>query len=202
MIFNLNAQKRTTNRKSDLTTLRSAGMIPAVLYGKNHPSIPIAINGNEFHLCYKKSLNELAFFEISLDGEKFHTILKDKLIHTVGRHLLHMDFMIVQDSARLEVDIPVQFVCEAIGTKEGGFVDIIQRTVKLSCRAKDMPEDIKLDISNLRVGDSLHVRDLPSGSWHYKDHIDVTLVVVHPKKHEEVKPAEQAPEASAEKPAE
>lgn len=202
MIFNLNAHKRTTNRKSDLTALRSNGMIPAVIYGKDHPSMPIAVSSNEFHLCYKKSLNELAFFEISLDGEKYHTILKDKLIHPVGRHILHMDFMIVQDSARLDVDIPVQFIGEAIGTKEGGFVDVIQRTVKLSCRAKDMPEDIKLDISKLHVGDSLHIRDLPAGSWQYKDHADVTLVVVHAKKHEEVKPAVPAPEASAEKPAE
>jgi large subunit ribosomal protein L25 len=198
MIFNLEATKRTTVRKSDLTALRASGMIPAVLYGKSMESLPIAINKGEFQQCYKKSFNELSFYEIKLDGKKYHTILKDKLVHPVSRNILHIDFMVVQASAMMEFDIPIQFTGEPVGTKEGGFTDIIQRIVKITCKAKDIPEEIKLDISGLGVGDSLHVKDLPQGKWHYKDHPDVTLVVIHAKKQEEeAKPAEAAPAAAA-----
>ncbi len=200
MIFNIDAQKRNTTKHSELTALRNSGMIPAVLYGKTVESIPIAINKGAFAQCYKKSFNELAFYEINLEGKKYHTILKEKLVHPVSRNILHIDFMVIQDTVAMDFDIPVQFIGEAAGTKEGGFMDIIQRTVKISCKAKDLPEEIKLDVSALHVGESLHVKDLPEGKWLYKDNPDITLVVVHAKKQEEVKTAEPAAEVVAEKP--
>jgi large subunit ribosomal protein L25 len=200
MIFTIAAQKRHTTKQSDLTALRAKGMIPAVLYGKNLDSIPITINKGEFQQCYKKSFNELAFYELELDGEKYHTILKDKLVHPVSRNILHIDFMVIQASQHMEFDIPVRFVGEAAGTKEGGFTDIIQRTVKISCLAQDVPEEIDLDISKLHVGESLHVKDLPAGAWSYKDHADVTLVVIHAKKVEAAHADETVKEAAVEKP--
>ncbi|HNT51822.1 MAG TPA: 50S ribosomal protein L25 [Candidatus Syntrophosphaera sp.] len=200
MTFNLDAQKRITGKKSDLTALRAKGMIPAVLYGRNMDTLTIAVSKGEFQQCYKRSFKEMSFYEINLEGKKFHTILKDKLVHPVSRNILHIDFMVIQDTATMDFDIPVNFVGEAIGTKEGGFLDVIQRTVKIKCRAKDVPQEIQLDVSNLHVGESLHVRDLPQGKWHFEDHTDVTLVVVHPKKHEEAKPEAPAPEVAEEKP--
>jgi len=202
VIFNLEAKKRTTTKRSELNALRQQGMIPAVLYGKAVESTPIAIDRGTFLQCYKKSFNELAFYEIELDGAKHHTILKDKLIHPVTRNILHIDFMVIEESAQMEFEVPVQYIGEAIGTKEGGFVDVVQRTVKVTCRAKDLPDDIQLDISGMRVGDTMHIKDLPEGKWHYKDHPDVALVVVHAKKTEEVPVVEAAPEAEEEKPEE
>ena len=182
MIFTLEAQPKQTSKKSELNALRRQGMIPAVLYGKSVESTPIAIDRGKFQQCYKKSFNELAFYEIVLNGTKYHTILKDKLIHPVTRNILHIDFMVVEESAQMEFEVPIQFVGEAVGTKEGGFVDVIQRSVKITCRAKDIPEEISLDISALKVGDALHIKDLPAGNWQYKDHSDIKLVVVHAKK--------------------
>ena len=201
MIFTLEAKKRTTTKKSELNALRAKGLIPAVLYGKEVDTASIAINQGEFHQCYKKSFNELAFYEIVLDGKKYHTILKDKLVHPVTRNILHIDFMVVQAKAQMEFEIPIQFVGEAVGTREGGFADIIQRTVKITCLAKDLPEDITLDISELHVGDSRHVSDLPQGKWQFKDNPDVTLVVIHPKK-VEAPTAEEAAASAAEAEAE
>ncbi|HOY84450.1 MAG: 50S ribosomal protein L25 [Candidatus Cloacimonetes bacterium] len=200
MIFTLEAQPKQTSKKSELNALRRQGMIPAVLYGKSVESTPIAIDRGKFQQCYKKSFNELAFYEIVLNGTKYHTILKDKLIHPVTRNILHIDFMVVEESAQMEFEVPIQFVGEAVGTKEGGFVDVIQRSVKITCRAKDIPEEISLDISALKVGDALHIKDLPAGNWQYKDHSDITLVVVHAKKTEEAPAAAEAPAAEEPKP--
>lgn len=200
MIFTLEAQPKQTSKKSELNALRRQGLIPAVLYGKSVESTPIAIDRGKFQQCYKKSFNELAFYEIVLNGTKYHTILKDKLIHPVTRNILHIDFMVVEESAQMEFEVPIQFVGEAVGTKEGGFVDVIQRSVKITCRAKDIPEEISLDISALKVGDALHIKDLPAGNWQYKDHSDITLVVVHAKKTEEAPAAAEAPAAEEPKP--
>jgi large subunit ribosomal protein L25 len=200
VIFTLEAQPKQTSKKSELNALRRQGMIPAVLYGKSVESTPIAIDRGKFQQCYKKSFNELAFYEIVLNGTKYHTILKDKLIHPVTRNILHIDFMVVEESAQMEFEVPIQFVGEAVGTKEGGFVDVIQRSVKITCRAKDIPEEISLDISALKVGDALHIKDLPAGNWQYKDHSDITLVVVHAKKTEEAPAAAEAPAAEEPKP--
>ncbi len=200
MIFTLEAQTKQTSKKSELNALRRQGFIPAVLYGKSVESTPIAIDRSKFQQCYKKSFNELAFYEIVLNGTKYHTILKDKLIHPVTRNILHIDFMVVEESAQMEFEVPIQFVGEAVGTKEGGFVDVVQRAVKITCRAKDIPDEISLDISALKVGDALHIKDLPSGNWQYKDHADITLVVVHAKKADEAPAAAEAPAAEETKP--
>lgn len=199
MIFTLEAKKRNTTKKSELTALRAAGMIPAVMYGKDTDSTSIAIDKGEFQQCYKKSFNELAFYEIKLDGKTYHTILRDKLVHPVSRNILHIDFMIVQASTQMEFEVPVQFVGEPAGNKEGGFTDVIQRSVKISCLAKDVPDEFKLDISTLKVGESMHVKDLPQGAWQFKDNMDVTLVAIHAKKVEATAPAEAAIEPKEDK---
>jgi len=181
MILTLNAEPRNTVKKSDLTNLRAMGKIPAVLYGSKMDSVKISIDKAEFTKQYKKSINEIAFYELSLDGKSYHTLIKDKQIHPVNRNVLHIDFMLVPEESTVEIDMPIKYVGEPVGTKEGGFVDIVQRTVKISCKANEVPEDIELDISELKVGDTRHVRDLPAGTWHVKDAEDVTLVVIHAK---------------------
>lgn len=195
MIFTLNAEPRHTVRKSDLTNLRASGLIPAVIYGSDTESISISVKKPEFGQMYKKSFSEVSFWEIELAGKKYHTILKDKQIHPVGRHFLHLDFMVVDAASVIELEIPITIVGEAIGTKEGGMLDIQMRTIKVSCKGTDIPQELSLDISQMKVGDSKHVRDLPSGSWHYIDHADVTIAVVHAKKIEAVK--EETPAAPA-----
>lgn len=181
MIFTLNAQARNTVKKSDLTVLRASGMIPAVMYGSEVESTKLSISIADFIKCYKKSFNEVCFYELELDGKKYHTILKDKQIHPVNRNFLHLDFMVVPKESTIELEIPVKIVGEAIGLKEGGFMDVVHRSVKVACKASDIPEGLELNVSSLKVGDSLHVRDLPKGSWQYKDHDDVTIVVIHAK---------------------
>ncbi len=182
MIVNIAAQMRQKGKKSLLTELRSQGMIPAVLYGPALDSVSIAVDKADFTRCYKKSFAELTFFEVELEGKKYHTILKDKLVHPVNRDVLHIDFMVVDTASMMEFELPVNYEGEAAGIKEGGFMDVIQRTVKISCPADKLPEGLKLDVSHLKVGEALHVRDLPKGVWTYKEHDDVTLVVIHPKK--------------------
>jgi large subunit ribosomal protein L25 len=198
VIFTIEAQKRTNTKHSELTALRQQGLIPAVIYGKDLESTPIAIKRNDFLKCYKKSFQELSFYEIILNGKKYHTILKDKQIHPVSRDFLHLDFMLVQATAIMEFEIPLQFIGEPIGVKNGGLLETLQRTVKISCKAEDAPEEIPIDISDLQIGDSLHIKDLPQGNWQYKDSPDTALVVVLAPKVEVAEAPEEAAEVRVE----
>jgi len=198
MIFTLNADPRNTVKKSDLTTLRASGMIPAIVYGAGMEATKLSINNAEFLKCYKKSFTELAFYELDMAGKKYHTVLKEKQVHPVTRNFLHLDFMVVDKDSTIEVDIPLHIVGEAAGIKEGGFMDVIQRTVKVVCKASDVPEGLELNVSDMKVGDTKHIRDLKTGSWSYRDADDVTLVVIHAKASAEVAPAAE-PEAEAKK---
>ncbi len=198
MIFTIEAQKRTNTKHSELTALREQGLIPAVIYGKALESTPIAVKRNEFLKCYKKSFQELSFYEIILDGQKYHTILKDKQIHPVSRDFLHLDFMLVEATAMMEFEIPLQFVGEPIGVKTGGFLETLQRTVKISCKAEDAPEEITIDISGMQIGDSLHIKDLPQGNCQYKDSPDTALLVVLTQRVEEAEAPKEAEEVSTE----
>ncbi len=194
MIFTLTAEPRTTVKKSDLTNLRASGMIPAVIYGNGIENVSISVKKAEFTQLFKKSFKEVSFWEIEVAGKKYHTILKEKQVHPVSRNFLHLDFQVVDAAAMIELDIPIKFIGEPVGLKEGGMMDIQLHSVTVNCKGTEIPEDLSLDISGLKVGDSKHVRDLPTGSWHYVDHADVTLVVIHAKKTEAPK-EDAAPEA-------
>ncbi|MCB5234923.1 MAG: 50S ribosomal protein L25 [Candidatus Cloacimonetes bacterium] len=186
MIFTLQAESRETIRKSDLTQLRAAGKIPAVIYGKGVDTIKIALSDREFMKCYKQSFTELSFYDIVLDGKKYHTMLKDRQIHPVQRNFLHLDFLAVSEDTTIEVDIPVNYIGEAKGTLEGGFVDILQRTVKVVCKAGETPDGFEIDVTNMEIGDSKQIGDLQKGSWTFKDTDDVAIVVVQGRMAEEV----------------
>jgi large subunit ribosomal protein L25 len=192
MILKMEAEQRTTERKSDLTQLRKSGFIPAVLYGPGTEPIKISLEKAAFMKLYKKGLNEIAFYEIRIAGKEYHTLVKERQIHPVSREILHVDFVVIPAHQLMDIDVPIKFVGTANGIKEGGIMDIVRRTLKIQCLPEDVPDDIEVDISNLNVGEALHVHQLPKGKWTIKDLPDTALVTIHTKK------AEAEPVAAAE----
>jgi large subunit ribosomal protein L25 len=194
MIFKINAEQRETIRKSDLGNMRKNGFIPAIVYGPGTEPLKVTLNKAEFMKNYKKSFGELAFYEIEYAGKNYHTMIKERQIHPVSREILHVDFMVIPPHHLIEVDAPLKFVGTPEGVKEGGLLDIVHRTIKISCREEDIPEDIKVDITHLKLGEALHVRQLPAGNWYVKAHADDAVAVVHTRR------GEAATVAAAEKP--
>lgn len=200
MILKINADQRQTEKKSDLTKLRKQGFIPAVVYGPGTEPMKISLDMAEFMKLYKKSYGELVFYEISIAGKEYHTLLKERQIHPLRRDILHVDFMVIPPHQQIDVEVPIKFTGTAIGTKEGGILDVVQRTIHIQCLEDDIPEDIVVDISNINVGEALHIRQLPQGKWKVKDNPDNTILAVHAKKIEQ--PAAPAAEVKPDEPAE
>jgi len=186
MIFKIDAVQRTTENKADLKKLRKDGFIPAVVYGPGNEPVKITLNKADFMKLYKKGLNELVFYEIKLAGKEYHSLLKERQIHPVSREILHVDFMVIPPHQSIEVDVPIKFIGTPIGTKTGGIMDVVHRTLRIQCVEDEIPDDIEVDISHLIVGEALHVRQIPQGKWTVKDHQDKVLVTIHAKKIEAV----------------
>jgi large subunit ribosomal protein L25 len=194
MIFKIEAAQRITKKKSDMTKLRKDGFIPAIVYGSGTDPVNITLDRAEFMKHYKKSFGELVFYEIKVGRKNYHTLMKERQIHPVTREILHLDFMVVKQHQKLEIDVPIKFVGTAAGTKEGGILDIVHRTLKIQCLEENIPEDIEINISHLEVGEAMHVHQIPAGKWTVKDNPETTLVTIHAKR-VDVAPAPVVPKA-------
>jgi large subunit ribosomal protein L25 len=160
MNIKIKAKNREIGNKSDLTRFRNEGYIPAVIYGEGKIGKNILIDRIAFNKSYKKTIGEVAIFDIDVEGSKFSTFIKEKQIHPVTREIIHVDFVELHKGKPITLEIPINFVGEAKGAKEGGMVEYLHRSIVISCLPKDIPEEIEVDISHLGIGDALHFADL------------------------------------------
>ncbi len=178
MDFNLKVEKRAVaQKKSDNKKIRKEGFIPGVIYGEGKEGTPIMLRSNEFVKAYNKSLGELAFFNLDVDGKSYKTIIKDKQVHPSTRRVVHLDFMELTKGHTITVDIPIKLVGDAAGVIEGGIVDFLMHTISVSCLPSQIVSELEVDISKLGIGDTLRVGDLPLGDL--QTNADAELTVVH-----------------------
>ena len=202
----LEATKRSTKGKNEARRLRAAGKIPAVLYGAQKvgdslPPLAVAVDPKPFlRILHSKSgLNTLITFKV--EGEKDSRVLvRGVQLDPVSHHLLHADFYRVNMDRKITVTVPVQLHGEPRGVKtDGGVLDFVHREIELECLPAEIPNSIDIDVSNLGIGDAIHVRDVAtSQAWTPLSDLDMMLVhVVTVKVVEEAAPAAAAEGAAA-----
>jgi len=182
MILNLAVQSRNTQKKSEIKDLRRSGNIPAIIYSSGQPGIPISVPTNEFVKLYKKSIGEVAVFNLTLDGNEIRAIVKARQIHPVSRDYIHVDFMELHKGQELTLSVPFKFIGTPHSLKEGGTLDIIMRELKVSCLPRHIPDDIPLNIENVKIGDTIYVKDLTLENMTVKDLASLPIVAVHASK--------------------
>jgi large subunit ribosomal protein L25 len=168
MELTVECQKRAEGSKPN--ALRRSGLIPAVLYGhKGAESVAITINAKTVETLLKKhavnnTLIQLNIPDISWSGK---TLLREVQVHPWKGNPYHLSFFSVATQDSLEVEVSLHFVGEAIGVKmEGGILDPVLTQLKLKCKPDNIPEAINVDISEMHVGDALHIHELklPEGA--------------------------------------
>jgi large subunit ribosomal protein L25 len=168
MELTVECQKRAEGSKPN--ALRRSGLIPAVLYGhKGAESVAITINAKTVETLLKKhvvnnALIQLNIPDISWSGK---TLLREVQVHPWKGNPYHLSFFSVATQDSLEVEVSLHFVGEAIGVKvEGGILDPVLTQLKLKCKPDNIPEAINVDISDMHLGDALHIHELklPEGA--------------------------------------
>ncbi len=178
---------RTAKGKGAAHRIRREGKIPAVLYGRGMQTYPLALNPKELEKILTSGARENTLIELKLAGagsEKIgHKVvmLKDLQVHPIKRTYLHADFCAVAMDEKIEIEVPIRLSGKAEGTKTGGILQQPQREVRVRCLPSDIPEFIEVDVSALKIGDSLHVKDIVSAiKWEIVAETNFTLASVVP----------------------
>jgi large subunit ribosomal protein L25 len=154
-ILNVEA-RQLTHTKGELNRFRKNGKIPAVLFGKGMDSVPLFVNQNAF----KQMLKHGKVFEIELGNTKFLVNAKKVQTNSVGSLYMHIDFHKLERNQSTTISVPVHTIGEAPGAKESGIVQVLMDSLEVTGKPKDMPEFIEVDISNVQLGENIHISDL------------------------------------------
>lgn len=161
MAVSLEVSKRETRPRSLRNQLRHEGKIPAIVNGYQVESTPISVNARELDKILREH-GANAVIKMNLDGKTVNTLVKQTQSDTFTKHLTHVEFLSVNMSEETEVEAEVTLVGEAAGVKAGGVLNQTLYTVVVSATPDKLPERIEVDVTNLEIGDSLTVSDLPS----------------------------------------
>jgi large subunit ribosomal protein L25 len=172
----LEARRREPGR-SNARALRRQGVVPGIFYF--HGEEPIAVAATELALRPLVYTTESHIVSMRLDdGTTKSCILKDYTFDPITDRLTHFDLQGVAANEAIKVEVPVMLVGSAAGAREGGIVDFIQHKLEIECFPRHLPEHIEVDITNLNIGDSVHVRDLAIENVTIITSEDVTVVSV------------------------
>ncbi|MDD3669641.1 MAG: 50S ribosomal protein L25/general stress protein Ctc [Alphaproteobacteria bacterium] len=152
----LNAVKREKAGKGASRASRKAGLVPAVIYGDKKPPLMIAIESKVLAAEMGRKGLWTRQFEIDVAGGKHLVLCQDIQKHPVTDRPEHADFLRISKNSVLVLDIPLQFVNDAVcpGIKKGGVLNVVHRTVEVRCKADNIPESFTIDLSSASVGDS------------------------------------------------
>ena len=158
----LKARQRTDTGKQVAKSLRRDGALPAVVYGSGESSTPLTLDYREFEGLLRKTQGESVVINLEIEGmEDKKALLRDLQRDYLRNQLLHADFQQIRMSDRITTEVSLVMVGEPIGvTRDGGVLDQSLRVVEISCVASEIPEHLEVDISELAMGDTIHISDL------------------------------------------
>ncbi|MBX9742016.1 MAG: 50S ribosomal protein L25 [Chthoniobacterales bacterium] len=202
----LSVQSRTNVGRNSVKQLRARGVVPANIYGSKQEPRNLELNERDIRklLAHAAGENILVDLEIVGDKQNHLALIQEVQHHPVRGTILHVDFLEVSMNELLHTEIPVEAFGEADGVKNyGGLLEQLVRHVSIECLPKDLPESIRVEVTGLGIGQSLHVRDLvlPPGVTVTNDP-DLTIFLVAEPKVEDASKGEevqQAPEVIKEK---
>ncbi len=206
----IEASIRNETGKGVARKLRRSGRIPGVIYGSKTEPIPLSVNMFEFNrlLFLAKGEQMLITMNIKDNGNSIQKLamIKDLQLHPVNDQVQHIDFYEIFMDEPVTVEVPIAAKGKAKGVDEGGTMEFLQRTVEVSCLPMAIPNVIEVDVSDLGIGDALHVSDLtPPEGVTITDDPETTIITVvgaAPTEAEELEAAEEAAEAAEEAAAE
>ena len=203
-LIELKTKIRTTTGNGPARRLRMSGQIPAVLYGPKTETVPLSVDKSDLELLFKKGgIGQIVLnLVIQKNGETLTmpAMIKELQIHPVSRNFIHVDFYEIKMDQKITAKIPVITTGKAKGVELGGILQIVRREIEVECLPLAVPESIEIDISDLDIGDSIHVRDIkPEGEIEFLEEDDYTVVtVVAPKLEEEEEELEEEEEGEEE----
>jgi large subunit ribosomal protein L25 len=190
---NLTGTKRELSTKGYLTQLREKGYVPAVYYAHGEENIFLAVPVSKVKPLVFSAETYLINLEIEGIGTKT-CILKEFQLDPVTDEIIHVDFHGLKAGEKVNVEVAVHLVGTPLGVKEGGLLQHALHKIEIECLPTEIPEKIDVDVTNLKIGDSIHVKDLNLPNMKILSNPETTIVsVIHKAGHEAKEAAGEAP---------
>ncbi len=200
--IHLNSTIRTEIGGNSAKRYRKSGQIPAVIYGESGEK-NLLIDAKELAATLKAVMGKAVLIEMSFsDGtESRFAMLKDLERHPVTDLPVHVDFIEVVRGKPMHATLPLKYSGESYGVKnENGVIEVHEHEVRIKCRPRDLPEFIEIDLTNLKVGEAIHLKDVkaPEGV-EFVSNLEDVLVTCNAVEEEveEEAPAAEAADAAA-----
>lgn len=192
--ISLTAERRTGSGKGAARKLRQGGRVPGVIYGHGRPTEPLSLSGRELETALMGHASGSTLVDLTIDGSTLKTLIREVQRHPVRSAIMHIDFFEIHAGETIRVEIPILLEGLPDGVKNaGGVLDQIMRTLRIEVLPERMPEHIKVDVTHLTIGKSVHVGDIPpEGVTVLADPGDTVCTVVPPRV-EEVVPTTGVP---------
>lgn len=180
--YAMSATKKDRAGKGAARALRRENMTPAVIYGDKKAPITIAIPTKEANIEYKKAHMFTSICNMDVEGEKVEVLARDVQLHPVTDNVMHVDFLRVTDKTTITVGVPMSFINqeESEYSKSKGILNITRYSVDVVCKAKDIPDEIVVDVKDFKIGDSIKISNatMPAGAKPAIDDRDFTVATI------------------------
>jgi large subunit ribosomal protein L25 len=202
----LNVLKRVRMGKSGAREIRREGNVPAILYGKGADPIPLVINPADLKQALSTEAGENTLLEINVQNDseeiKKLSLLRDIQYDFLTSKPIHFDFQALDIDKKITVGVPVVITGVSKGVKEGGILEEILRDISVECLPKDIPNSYEVDVSELEIGNSIHIGALEIADeinlLHDEDETIVTVLAPRMEVVEEVEEEEEGEEVEGE----
>ena len=156
----IKAEVRTPRGKGGARALRRQGRLPAIIYGRDFEPLAIDLDLDFSRREIRRPGFRTRLYDIDVNRDSTIRVLPHAVaFHPVTDDPIHLDFLRVGPDTMVTVEVPVAFLNQEVspGLKRGGVLNIVRRTINVSCPAGLIPEAIEFDVSELEIGDSLHI---------------------------------------------
>jgi len=192
----IEAEKRVKIDKASRSALRKEGKVPAIFYSKHHEPMPVQFSERSIHPYVFTAKTSL--ITLNVEGhEELDCIIKDVQFDPVSEKIVHIDLLGLKKGEKIQIEVPVQLVGNAIGIKEGGILQHTLHKVQIECLPVDIPEHLEIDVTDLKLGHAIHAGDLKFDNFILLNSPEAIIAAVtHPKIEKEETPAAgETPEA-------
>jgi large subunit ribosomal protein L25 len=175
----VDSQIRKEFGKNANRRLRAAGRMPGVVYGRNVEAVAVSVDPKDLDRILISNTGHNTIFTLKYQDQQRNVLIREHQRDPVGEELIHADFMAISMDRTMVFDVPVEIMGTAAGVRlDGGILDLVVREIQLECLPGSLPDHIRVDVTDLEIGDSVRVEQLDVDSDKVKILSDPDLTVL------------------------
>lgn len=158
----IKAEERTEKGSGAAGRLRRAGYVPAAMNRIGGDTMLLKLNQHDFKALLKRHGDEQLLLKLDINGQSIHALMREIQLDVLTGDPIHADFGEVNMNVKIRVQVPIRLVGDPIGVKQdGGILQQLVRHIEVECLPADVVEEFTVDVSGLKLGDSLFAREIP-----------------------------------------